>query len=314
MRTKIILGIGVLLLGALALSACDGDGGAAVGDTTTSDATGGADANGPADVAPLPDGAAPADTIALDGIADIPTAPDVPVEPDAPVAPDVPIEPDVPIVPDVSTLPDIPEETCDNDDLLDGLFGPIHSVSTGTVTAEVADGVHTLHIDATAGGSMGASANRPYTYVDLLGDQKVAVDDDGMRTSAEWHLGLKRSSIITNGGAQLPGAVEVAILQGVDFDSLTAVPGSADWWEEDFVDEEWCEALQSPIGGPSMAIGDPMDGLWYDYDAVSHALVPRARVYVLRMGDEAGTVVKMVIDNANDGGSLGRFVIRWAAL
>ena len=180
-------------------------------------------------------------------------------------------------------------DVCDPATVLPSNFRPIAAVSAGAVTVLTADGITSGTLDATAGG-ITASANNPYLYVDLGGAAKVAIDDLAAPASTAWDIALKRSSLRVNGGDSGAGGRKLAVLEVPTLAEVTAAPASG-FAEDDFADDN-CQLKTIPGGEPSSAFGD-----WYNYDRDTHAVTPKAQVYVIERGD--GTRFALRLDAYN---------------
>jgi len=199
------------------------------------------------------------------------------------------------------------------------LLGPIDAISTGSVEDISAPGATsiTLQVDASAGGYM-AAANNPYIYVTLAGKSRTEVTDLSADASLDWDIALKRDNLRSNGGDSGPGAAEVAILDGADFDAVTSAAVSTAAFDADsFVNAATCEPITDAIGKPLTRF----DG-WYEYDGATMKLSPANRVYLIRDA-HAATVYKLQIvgyyvDVSNGmGGTVSKsavYTLRYAAL
>lgn len=145
-------------------------------------------------------------------------------------------------------------------------------VSEGSVTFAVVD----------------ATSEESWTHVDL---DAPAASEDG------WDLRFQRSNVSVNGGITGDGGVEVAFLDGADFDSATAAPATG-WLADSDGDD-----------GPTWAfVGEQP---WYDYDATTHVLTPHPGVWFVRT--DAGAFFKLgFLDYYDDAGTSGVFAIQFA--
>src|SRR5262245_7286282 len=166
-------------------------------------------------------------------------------------------------------MPDAPGG-CDPATVRPGGYRLIPMVSAGAVTVTTASGVTSGTIDATAGG-VNNSADNPYIYVDLRNNMKVAVNDVAARTSMDWDIALKRSSLRTNSGDSGTGARELAVVQAATLAQVTAAPASG-YGSDDFATAD-CMLQSTLIGEPQSAFGE-----WYDYDQDTHVVTPKAEV------------------------------------
>lgn len=172
---------------------------------------------------------------------------------------------------------------CDVTAALPTNYRPIAMVSTGAVNVTTTGGVTSGTIDATAGGTA-ASADNPYLYLDLVNGTRVDITDVGSRTSTAWHLALKRASLKLNGGDSGPGGVGGARVAAATLAEVTAAPGS-------FASDDWatadCMLNATASGEPATAMSD-----WYDYNDATHELTPKAEVWVIKLGEDAGAPLR----------------------
>lgn len=190
-----------------------------------------------------------------------------------------------------SAAPDAPaaidaSSGCDPATVLPSNYRPIPMVSTGAVTVTTSAGVTSGTLDATAGGLANA-ADRPYLYVDLRNGTRVDVDDLAARSSMDWDIALKRSSLRLNSGDSGPGNRKLAVTQTASLAAVTAPP-TGTYGTDDFTDGD-CMLVSIPGGEPMSAFGE-----WYDYDVNTHAVTPRAEVYVVERADGSHTAFRIV--------------------
>lgn len=174
---------------------------------------------------------------------------------------------------------------CDPATVLPSNYRLIPSVSTGAVQVTTASGVTTGTVDATAGG-LAAAADNPYIYVDLKAGTKVEVNDIDARTSTAWDVALKRSSLRANGGDSGKGGRQLAVVQAAELSVVKAAPASG-FAADDFTTAD-CMLDAIPGGEPRSAFGE-----WYDYDVDTHAVTPKAEVYVIQRGDGSRTAFRI---------------------
>lgn len=190
------------------------------------------------------------------------------------------------LLPDAALAPDADDNACDPALVLPTQYRPIATVSTGGVELAADAGVMTGFVDATAGG-LGGSADNPYVYVNLVTGQKVAVDDLAARSSSQWDLAFKRSSVRVNGGDSGPGNRQVAIVEAPDLASVTAPP------TEGFAVDDFTSAtctLEILDGGePQSSVG-----MWYEYNLDTHQLGPKPEVYVIKRNNGSHTAVRIL--------------------
>lgn len=157
---------------------------------------------------------------------------------------------------------------CANDLRVDHPFDG--QTTTGPlVSAEVLDtGGKKLFVDATNKMSQ--------VYVDLEEGREMK-PDEAFSTNA-WDLSFKRFEIGANSGASSPtGTVEIAVLKGVDYGSLTQAPASG-------------FSVDTPE-----KIFSAVEGGWYLYDLGVHQLLPRAElVYAVKSSTGAYFKLRML--------------------
>jgi hypothetical protein len=140
-----------------------------------------------------------------------------------------------------------------------------------------------------------ATDEASFVYLDLDAQFGTATPDPG------WDLGFSRFNIIVNGGISGDAGVEVALVDGADFEQLSEVPVDAVWITDapDGDDEDT---------DPDLAFAD-----WYDYDFMTHVLTPKDRVYLVRTDE--GALFKLQIANYySEAGSSGHLTFYWAPL
>jgi hypothetical protein len=174
---------------------------------------------------------------------------------------------------------------CDPATILPGGYRLIPMVSNGAVSVTTASGVTSGTIDATAGG-VDMSADNPYVYVDLRNNMKIAINDVEARSSTDWDIALKRSSLRTNSGDSGPGNREVAVVQVATLAEVTAAPASG-YAQDDFATAD-CTLESTIIGEPRSAFGD-----WYSYNEDTHVVTPKAEVYVLQRNNGSRTAFRI---------------------
>lgn len=196
---------------------------------------------------------------------------------------------------------------CDPTTALPTQWRPIAMVSTGAVNVTTTGGVTSGTIDATAGGTA-AAADNPYVYLDLMAGTKVDLTDTASLTSTAWHVAFKRAGIKLNGGDSGPGQVAAAVVNAATLAEVTAAPGALEL--DDWADPA-CALIAGPTGEPATVMST-----WYDYDAQTHVLTPKAQVWIIRIAP--GVLRKLRIetyygDTANP--MRGAFYrVEWAAL
>jgi len=128
-----------------------------------------------------------------------------------------------------------------------------------------------------------------FTYLDLESSAEVDAD------SETWDLGFLRFNVATH--------VEVAVLEGTDFDALTTAP---------------VDGYRSDASDPETSMKETMPGyafdLWYDYNMMTHVLTARADlVYVVHTPEDNFYKVQM-LDYYDAAGTSGYLSLRWAPL
>lgn len=175
---------------------------------------------------------------------------------------------------------------CDPATVLPSNYRLIPSVSSGAVDVSTSQGVTAGTIDATAGGLVNAADN-PYIYVDLELGSKVELGDLDARASSDWDIALKRSSVRSNGGDSGVGGRDVVVVSAATLAEVSAAP--ADGYSSDDFTTDDCMLDAIPGGEPRSAFGE-----WYDYDVDTHAVTPKAEVYVLRRSDGSHVAFRIV--------------------
>ncbi len=168
----------------------------------------------------------------------------------------------VPLRPDISLVLLASLAAC-ADDL-------VPEASTGgengrVVTEASGNGELTTRVDA--------SDRERWVYFSFVSRAEVTPDDP--ENDGDWHLGLQRFSIITNGGVSGSGGAAVAILSGATLADVTVAP--VDGYVEDRPDAD----DDDTVVDSAFAEG----GGWYDYDPSDNTLSPKQIVYVFRSGD-----------------------------
>jgi hypothetical protein len=116
-------------------------------------------------------------------------------------------------------------------------------------------------------------------YVDL--DEGRELKPEEAFSTNGWDLAFKRFDIFVNSGASGTGSVEIAVLKGVDYASLTQAPSSG------FTADTGDRVFNTAEGG------------WYFYDLGVHKLITRTElVYVIRTS--AGAYMKLRMINYYD--------------
>ena len=196
-----------------------------------------------------------------------------------------PAEPDASVpAPDASAT-DAPTG-CDPATALPTQYRPIALVSSGAVTVTTTTGITSGTIDATAGGIANAP-DRPYVYLDLATGTRVDLTDIEARTSNAWDIALKRASLRTNSGDSGPGGRTLAVVDAATLADVTSAPTTG-FGTDDFATDD-CEPQTLPGGEPLSAFGE-----WYAYDVNTHAVMPKAEVYVIDRGNGTKYALRLV--------------------
>ncbi|MDH5509492.1 MAG: HmuY family protein [Nitrospinota bacterium] len=104
-----------------------------------------------------------------------------------------------------------------------------------------------------------------------FGEMRIFAADKIAADSDRWDLVLRRSKILTNGGATgKAGKAEVAVTMAQSFDSVTVPPKLG--YYKDVTTENIMENK------------NPALEKWYDYNFLTHKLNPRKAVYVMKTG------------------------------
>ncbi len=152
------------------------------------------------------------------------------------------------------------------------------------------DGTTTTVLDATD--------YETWVYFELESASTVSVGDP--ESSQGWDLAFQRYLPKLNGGVSGSGGVEVAVLEGDDFDAITTAPDDGYVTDEPDADED---------GVPEYAMAG-----WYDYDEATHVLSSKDDlVYVLR-SVEGGFFKVRIESYYDDAGTPGFMTFRWGAV
>lgn len=109
-----------------------------------------------------------------------------------------------------------------------------------------------------------------WVYLRLDTGAEVTVSDPA--SSREWDVGVRRYFIKINGGTSGGCGSETSVQSGSDFAGIARAPmGGYVTDQPDSADED-----QEPDYALSQGGG------WYDYNVMTHALTPRAQIYVLK--------------------------------
>ncbi len=154
------------------------------------------------------------------------------------------------------------------------------NVDRGIHTEDRADGSHITVVDA--------RDESTWRRLDLESGAEVSED------SPTWDLGFLRFNVATR--------IEVAALEGADFDAIEVAPADGYATDADAGDPADMETM------PGYAFD-----LWYDYDPTTHVLTARDVVYVVRSAEDHYFKVQMQ-DYYDDAGTSGYVSLRWAAI
>lgn len=126
-------------------------------------------------------------------------------------------------------------------------------------------------------------------------DTGLASDESG-----SWDLAFRRANIRVNGGTSGSAGVQVAIVPGTDFETVSEAPASGYLTDQADSDDEDSDPDYAFLA----------DGAWYEYDLATHTLTPRARVYVIQSSEGAWFKLQ-ILDYYRDGDG-GYPVFQWA--
>jgi hypothetical protein len=189
----------------------------------------------------------------------------------------------------------------------------VNATSKGAVTVlSDANGVKTIYVDASAGGTQLAQ-NNPRIYLRLDTASRVDVTDIAAEASTAWDLSLKRAVLFTNDGDAGPGSGGAVLLDGKAFDSVT----SADAQGATFATETFFDAQCNPQTDPTGEVLTTLSRR-YDYNQQQHTLSPHPGTYLVKSA--AGKVYKLAIESyyaTPDGGTSsegGFYILKIAAL
>lgn len=204
---------------------------------------------------------------------------------------------------DVLTIGDTSQQDgldhrCDDAPLADW---PLHEdISGEAITATTADGVTTIEVEATAGGSQ-ASSDNPFIYLDLATGEKVEVNDVEAFSNTEWDLAFRRTVIRSNGADSGSADVSVAKVIDTTFADVTSAPTGDNAWAQDVYYEQDCTLITDPIGYPVTAFNylnpSKSSASWYEYPGLAPT---DGEIYVVDVPEESKTY-KMEIESWNDG-------------
>ncbi|MDH5637993.1 MAG: HmuY family protein [Nitrospinota bacterium] len=132
-----------------------------------------------------------------------------------------------------------------------------------------------------------------------FGEMKVFASEKIASDSDRWDLVLRRTKILTNGGATgKAGKAEVAVTMAQSFDSVTSPPDKG--YFKDVTTENILENK------------NPALEKWYNYNFLTHKLNPRKAVYVMKT--TKGDFVKFELKSYYCAGLAACYTIRYAFL
>ncbi len=189
-------------------------------------------------------------------------------------------------------------------------------VNKGEVTTTTEGTDFVTLVDATSGGSSGATKNAwVYVHFSETGAEKLEIDDESALTDLGWHLALRRYVLRLNGGDGGPSCVGASPMPRKTYEELSVddVEG-AEFELEDFYSDT-CKLDTDQIGTVLTTMSD-----WYDYQT---CVATTDTPFLIQLED--GHVIKLVVESyydgegqaeCNDGGSTdfdgGWLTLRWA--
>jgi HmuY protein len=199
----------------------------------------------------------------------------------------------------------------------------------GLITDDAMDGVHTVYVNATAGG---VTPTTSYVYGKFTADGLVQVklDDEAALSSPDWDIAFRRMNIRLNSGISGPSCVQAARIPasvGANFDAVTTLPAGLPIGPEDYMDATSCTLIS---GGANAVPGEAQTILsgFYVYHEASHCLSMTGNVYAIQLAN--GRHVKLDVtayyndmaqqEMCNTSGTLSAMVaggnlhLRWAYL
>lgn len=190
--------------------------------------------------------------------------------------------------PEVSTPP--PDTTTTTPDT-----GTTDQAPTGpkVTTEDLGDGVTKVSVDA--------SSRTDWVYYSFSFNRMVTPTTP--ENASDWDLGFRRHVIKSNSGVSGSGKVTVAYIDDQPFDSIQQAPTKeyiTDKADGDDADED-----------PDTAF--LVDQSWYVYNPQTHALTPRARVYILKDADEQYYKIQF-LSYTNDAKTAGFPSFKWAKI
>ena len=215
-------------------------------------------------------------------------------------------EPDDDALADVDPDTDTDPEPCDEAALATDAWRLQEAPATqATLEVTTEEGVTSLVLDATLGGTMGAAASS-WVYLDLTTAALAPLSDRDALASNAWHIAFKRTSIRVNGGDSGPRGVFATPLEQA-FEDLTVLPDlpRGTFQTDRFISDD-CELITEGRNTPKTAFG-----IWYDYDFQTHTASPKAGITWVIYSMDTHALWKLSIDALE---SNGRYSMRVAPL
>ena len=149
-----------------------------------------------------------------------------------------------------------------------------------------------------------ADASDPmlWVYFDLESGEEVSTDTP--EDDASWDLAFQRVKIKSNGGMTGSGDVQVARVDGADFDELTQAPSTG------YVSDS-AEDGDDDDSDPDYAFHG--DNQWYDYNPSDHQITPNDAVFVVKTVEGNYYKVKLVF-YYDEAGTSGFPAFEWGAI
>lgn len=167
----------------------------------------------------------------------------------------------------------------------------------GLLESTTEGGVTTTRVNATS--------EEIWVYLDLESGEEVEPTDPA--TSSDWDIAFQRFKVKVNGGISGDAGVEVAQIEGADFDALDAAP--ADGFVTDRADGE----DNGEIADFAISIGPSSETGPWNYDLNTHTLSGSDFVFVIRSAEDAFFKARFT-EYYNDVGDPGWVVMEYAPL
>jgi len=145
-----------------------------------------------------------------------------------------------------------------------------------------------------------ASQKEFWVYLDV--DNSKEIPGAEALGTKEWDLGFQRFKIISNSGVDGVGDVEVAVLPGQDFDTLSTAP------ETGYLRD----APDGPDSNTDVDSAFLVNDGWYAYDLLKHKVAPNPNVYVVHTAHAYYKLKLMAYYDA--AGTAGKITFLWAPL